>query len=101
MTDALKQRLAGASVVLFDGTLWQDDEMIRRVSGPQEGKRMGHMSVSGPDGTVAAFRDIAVARKILVHINNSNPILLDDSASGARSRRKGWEVAHDGMEVDP
>ena len=50
---------------------------------------MGHMSVSGPDGTVAAFRDIAVERKILVHINNSNPILLDDSPERARARRGG------------
>ena len=46
------------------------------------------MSVSGPDGTIAAFRDIPVKRKILVHINNSNPILLDDSAERAGSKRK-------------
>ena len=59
MTDALKRRLRRRLVVLFDGTLWQDDEMIRRGLGPKTGKRMGHMSVSGPDGTIAAFRDIA------------------------------------------
>ena len=101
MTDGLKQRLAGASVVLFDGTLWQDDEMIRRGLGPKTGKRMGHMSVSGPDGTIAAFRDIPVQRKILVHINNSNPILLEDSEERAMLAREGWEVAYDGMEVSP
>jgi len=101
MTDALKRRLAGASVVLFDGTLWQDDEMIRRGLGPKTGKRMGHMSVSGPDGTIAAFRDIAVKRKILVHINNSNPILLEDSEERAMLAKEGWEVAYDGMEVSP
>jgi pyrroloquinoline quinone biosynthesis protein B len=101
MTDALKQRLAGASVVLFDGTLWQDDEMIRRGLGPKTGRRMGHMSVSGPDGTIAAFRDIAVKRKILVHINNSNPILVDDSIERAGVVKEGWEVAYDGMEVSP
>ncbi len=83
MTDALKQRLTGASVVLFDGTLWQDDEMIRRGLGPKTGRRMGHMSVSGPDGTVAAFRGIPVERKIFVHINNSNPILVEEF-EGAR-----------------
>jgi pyrroloquinoline quinone biosynthesis protein B len=101
MTDALKRRLAGASVVLFDGTLWQDDEMIRRSLGPKTGRRMGHMSVSGPDGTIAAFRDIPVKRKILVHINNSNPILVDESIERAGVVKEGWEVAYDGMEVSP
>jgi len=101
MSEPLKRRLAGASVVLFDGTLWQDDEMIRLGLGPKTGRRMGHMSVSGPDGTIAAFRDIAVKRKILVHINNSNPILVDDSAERSVLAREGWEVAYDGMEVSP
>lgn len=101
MTDALKRRLAGASTVLFDGTLWQDDEMIRLGLGPKTGQRMGHMSVSGPGGAVAAFRDIPVGRKILVHINNSNPILLDDSIERRALDEEGWEVAHDGMEVSP
>src|SRR5690349_19390884 len=101
MTDALKQRLRDASVVLFDGTLWQDDEMIRLGLGPKSGQRMGHMSVSGPGGTLAAFRDVAVTRKILIHINNSNPILVDDSPERGMVVREGWEVAYDGMEVSP
>jgi len=62
---------------------------------------MGHMSVSGSDGTIAAFRDVAVQRKILIHINNSNPILLEDSAERAGVEKEGWEVAYDGMEVSP
>jgi pyrroloquinoline quinone biosynthesis protein B len=62
---------------------------------------MGHMSVSGADGTVAAFRDIPVKRRILIHINNSNPILLDDSAERIAVEKEGWEVAYDGMEVSP
>ena len=101
MTDGLKRRLAGASVVLFDGTLWQDDEMIRLGLGPKTGRRMGHMSVNGPDGTVAAFRDIPAKRKILVHINNSNPILIDGSRERGILAKEGWEVAYDGMEVSP
>lgn len=101
MTDALRRRLAGASVVLFDGTLWRDDEMIRLGLGSKTGRRMGHMSVSGPDGTIAAFRDIPVKRKILVHINNSNPVLLDNSSERASVVKEGWEVAYDGMEVSP
>ena len=87
--------------MLFDGTLWRDDEMIQRGLGPKTGQRMGHMSVSGPDGTVAAFRDIPVQRRILIHINNSNPILLGDSAERAAVEKEGWEVAYDGMEVGP
>src|SRR5258708_4523057 len=101
MTEGLKRRLAGASVVLFDGTLWQDDEMIRLGLGPKTGRRMGHMSVSGRDGTIAAFRDIPVKRKILIHINNSNPILVDGSTERGLLAKAGWEVAHDGMEVGP
>ncbi|HTR86775.1 MAG TPA: pyrroloquinoline quinone biosynthesis protein PqqB [Reyranella sp.] len=101
MTPELKKRLAGASVVLFDGTLWQDDEMIRLGLGPKTGQRMGHMSVSGTEGTVEAFRDIPVRRKILIHINNSNPILIDDSDQRRSLARDGWEVAYDGMEVSP
>ena len=101
MTDALRRRLSGAAVVLFDGTLWRDDEMVALGLGPKTGQRMGHMSVSGPDGTVAAFRDIPVKRRILIHINNSNPILLDDSAERIAVEKEGWEVAYDGMEVSP
>jgi len=101
MTDGLKRRMAGASVVLFDGTLWQDDEMIRLGLGPKTGQRMGHMSVNGPGGTIAAFQDVAVARKVLVHINNSNPILIEGSDERAVLTKHGWEVAYDGMEVSP
>jgi pyrroloquinoline quinone biosynthesis protein B len=99
MTPALAQRLHGADVVLFDGTLWTDDEMIRAGVGSKTGLRMGHMSVSGPNGTISAFETIEVRRKILLHINNSNPILLDDSPERAEVEKAGWEVAHDGMEI--
>jgi pyrroloquinoline quinone biosynthesis protein B len=99
MTDTLAQRLQGAEVVLFDGTLWTDDEMLRAGVGSKTGLRMGHMSVSGPKGTMAAFKRIDVGRKILLHINNSNPILLDDSPERAEVVAAGWEVAYDGMEI--
>jgi len=99
MTEALAQRLRGAELVLFDGTLWRDDEMIRAGLGSKTGRRMGHMSLSGPDGTIAAFSGLGVRRKVLVHINNSNPVLLDDSAERAETVAAGWEVAHDGMEL--
>lgn len=99
MTAGLRDRLRGADAVLFDGTLWTDDEMIRAGLGPKSGLRMGHMSVSGPDGTLAAFEGLDVARRVLLHINNSNPILLDDSPERAQVAAAGWDVAYDGMEL--
>jgi pyrroloquinoline quinone biosynthesis protein B len=99
LTPALAQRLRGAALVLFDGTLWTDDEMIRSGTGVKTGARMGHMSVSGPDGSLAAFAALDVRRKIFIHINNTNPILLDDSAERATVGAAGWEVAYDGMEI--
>jgi len=99
MTGALAQRLQGADVVLFDGTLWTDDEMLRAGIGSKTGLRMGHMSVSGTNGTIAVFQRIDVGRKVLLHINNSNPILLDDSPERAAVEAAGWEVAYDGMEI--
>lgn len=99
MTPALAERLRGAAVVFFDGTLWSDDEMVRAGLGRKTGARMGHMSVSGPRGTIAAFRDLQVRRRVLIHINNSNPILLADSPERAEAERAGWEVAYDGMEA--
>jgi pyrroloquinoline quinone biosynthesis protein B len=101
MTDALAGRLNGADTLLFDGTLWTDDEMLRAGLGSKTGRRMGHMSVSGPDGTLAAFARIDAGRKILLHINNSNPILLNDSAEYAEVTAAGWEVAYDGLEIEP
>lgn len=99
MTEALARRLSGADLVFFDSTLWTDDEMIRAGLGNKTGARMGHMSVAGPSGTLAAFRSLDVGRKILIHINNSNPILLDDSPERKIAEAAGWEVAYDGMEV--
>lgn len=99
MTPELSDRLRGAALVLFDGTLWTDDEMIRAGLGPKTGRRMGHMSMAGPEGTMAAFAGLGVRRKVLIHINNSNPVLLDDSPERAQAAAMGWEVAWDGMEL--
>lgn len=99
MTPRLADRLRGAAAVFFDGTLWSDDEMVRAGLGPKTGRRMGHMSVSGQDGTLAAFEGLDVRRRVLLHINNSNPILLEDSPERAAVNAAGWDVAWDGMEV--
>ncbi|MGH6897469.1 MAG: pyrroloquinoline quinone biosynthesis protein PqqB [Geminicoccaceae bacterium] len=99
LTPELAERLRGAALVLFDGTLWTDDEMIQSGTGVKTGARMGHMSVVGPAGTMAAFARLGVRRRILIHINNTNPMLLEDSAERAAALAAGWEVAHDGMEI--
>jgi pyrroloquinoline quinone biosynthesis protein B len=95
----LLARLRDSRLLFFDGTLWTDDEMIRLGLGTKTGRRMGHLSVSGTDGSVAGLAPLGIARKVFVHVNNSNPILLDDSPERASLARAGWEVAHDGMEI--
>ncbi len=99
LPDDLRTRLKGAPLVFFDGTLWRDDEMIAAGAGRKTGRRMGHMSCSGPDGTMAAFENLSVTRKIFIHINNTNPLLVEDSPQRAAAERQGWEIAHDGMEI--
>lgn len=100
MPDELARRLNKAALVFFDGTLFDNDEMVRGNEGPKTGARMGHMSINGPDGTIAAFELIDVDRKILIHINNTNPVLAHDSDERAIVERAGWEVAFDGMEIE-
>jgi pyrroloquinoline quinone biosynthesis protein B len=99
MTDGLRRRLAGSALVFFDGTLWRDDEMIQLGVGSKTGRRMGHMSMSGDDGAIAVFRDLDVDRRIFIHINNSNPVLLEESPERQIAEAAGWEIAYDGMEV--
>ena len=99
MTERLRRRLTGSELVFFDGTLWRDDEMIRLGVGNKTGRRMGHISMSGDDGAIAAFRDLGVKRRIFIHINNSNPALLADSSERREAEAAGWEIAYDGMEV--
>ena len=99
VNERLRQRLAGSALVFFDGTLWRDDEMVRLGVGSKTGRRMGHMSMSGDDGTIAALCDLGIGRRIFDHINNSNPALLDDSPERSIVNAAGWEIAYDGMEV--
>ena len=99
LNDDLRARLNGASTVFFDGTLWQDDEMVRAGLGQKTGKRMGHMSMSGEDGSIAAFADLDVARRVYVHMNNTNPVLCPDSAERAEAEAAGWIIGQDGMEI--
>jgi pyrroloquinoline quinone biosynthesis protein B len=99
LTPAMASRLAGADVVLFDGTLFSDDEMIAAGAGVKTGRRMGHMPVSGPDGTLAALAGLG-RRRILIHINNTNPILIEGSPQRRAVEAAGFEVAEDGMRIE-
>jgi pyrroloquinoline quinone biosynthesis protein B len=98
VTEALRQRLSRADAVLFDGTLFTDDEMIRSGTGSKAGRRMGHMPIEGEGGSLNALAGLS-ARKIFVHINNTNPILIDGSPERHHIEAAGWEVAEDGMEI--
>jgi len=99
LTPDLKQRLQGAPLVFFDGTLWRDDELIAAGLGVKTGQRMGHMAMSGPDGAMAALADLGITRKIFLHINNSNPVLLPESEERQAAERAGWQIPFDGMEI--
>lgn len=97
--DRLASRLHGAELVLFDGTLYTDDEMIAQGLSAKTGKRMGHISMSGPEGSMAAFDTLGVRRRVYTHMNNSNPALRERSPERLTVEAAGWEVAHDGMEI--
>ena len=98
LTATMRARMEGADVVFFDGTLFRDDEMIASGTGSKTGRRMGHMPIDGEDGSLAELEAIA-ARRVYVHINNTNPILISGSPERMHVERAGWEVAEDGMEI--
>lgn len=100
MLPDLAGRLKGAELAFFDGTLWRDDEMIAAGLGGKTGQRMGHMSVSGEGGSLAAFTPLGVKRKIFIHVNNSNPMILENSAERRAVEAAGWQVAYDGMSIE-
>ena len=99
LNDDLRARLRGADLVFFDGTLWRDDEMVRAGLGAKTGRRMGHMSMSGPDGSIKAFEELEIDRKVFVHMNNTNPVLRPDSDEKATAEAAGWIIGQDGMEI--
>jgi pyrroloquinoline quinone biosynthesis protein B len=99
VTPELKRRLAGASLIFFDGTVWRDDELIAAGLGAKTGQAMGHISMSGENGAITALADLGVDRKFFLHINNSNPALLQDSAERKTAERAGWQIPADGTEI--
>jgi pyrroloquinoline quinone biosynthesis protein B len=97
--DDLRSRLAGAPLIFFDGTVWRDDELIAAGLGNKTGQGMGHIAMSGDNGAIAALAGLDIERKIFLHINNSNPALLHDSAEREIAERAGWQIPADGTEI--
>ena len=98
VTPELAARLHGARLVLFDGTVWHDDEMMRAGVGQKTGARMGHMPMWGTDGTVAALAEVEIAQRVFVHINNTNLALLPQSSERQILSKAGWHIPSAGEE---
>lgn len=97
ITPSLIARAEKADILFFDGTLWTDDEMIHAGLSPKSGQRMGHVSINEPNGPLQTFAHCTKLKKIFVHINNSNPVLLENSPQRRLAEEAGWRVGEDGM----
>jgi len=99
VADDLKRRISGAPLVFFDGTVWRDDELIAAGLGNKTGQAMGHISMSGDNGAIAALSGLGIGTKMFLHINNSNPALLRDTTERKTLEQAGWQIPADGMEI--
>lgn len=97
--DWLLDKVADGDLLLFDGTVWEDDEMQRTGTGEKTGGRMGHIAMSGPEGSLARFAGLTSCRKVFIHINNTNPVLQPAGPERAVAEQAGWTVAGDGMRI--
>lgn len=93
------KRLSGAALVFFDGTTFTDGEMVDLGLSHKTAWRMGHVAMQGGKGSLKLLSSCGIGRKIYVHINNTNPVLIEDSPQRAEVLRAGWEIAYDGMEI--
>jgi len=99
INDSVVSRLTRAALVFFDGTTFTDSEMVDLGLSHKTAWRMGHVAMSGDKGSLKVLHACEIGRKIYVHINNTNPVLVEDSPERAEVARLGWEIAFDGMEV--
>ncbi|MEM6902801.1 MAG: pyrroloquinoline quinone biosynthesis protein PqqB [Pseudomonadota bacterium] len=99
VTDELAARINGADLLLFDGTVFHDDEMQRAGVGQKTGRRMGHMPIAGEDGSLSALANVPAGRKLYIHLNNTNPVWRPDSDERRQVTAAGWEIAQDGLEI--
>ena len=101
VTEALHARIGTCHALFFDGTLYEDNEMIRTGLGEKTGRRMGHLPVSGGGGSLESLARHAGVRRIYIHINNTNPMLIEGSFEAQAVAAAGWEIGQDGMAVSP
>ncbi|MGH3501464.1 MAG: pyrroloquinoline quinone biosynthesis protein PqqB [Nocardioidaceae bacterium] len=99
LTAAVRDQLDDCACLLVDGTCWQDDELIRLGMAGKTAREMGHLPIDGPDGSLEQLAPLPIERKIYIHINNTNPILLEDAPERRLLERHGMEVAVDGLEL--
>jgi pyrroloquinoline quinone biosynthesis protein B len=99
LTPAIREQLDDCACLLVDGTCWHDDELIELGLARKTAREMGHLPIGDPDGSLAQLSPLPIERKIYIHINNSNPILLEDSPQRRIVEQHGLEVAVDGLEV--
>ena len=100
LTAAVLSELEDCACLLIDGTCWHDDELIRLGLADKTAHDMGHLSLGGPGGSLEQLSRLPIERKIYIHINNTNPILLEDSPERRLVEQSGMEVAGDGLEVE-
>jgi pyrroloquinoline quinone biosynthesis protein B len=97
LDDALMARLAAADLVLFDGTFWTDDELVRLGIGERTAREMDHLPISGPDGSLPRLQTLPGRQRVYTHINNTNPMLIEDGPERRQVEQAGLEVGVDGM----
>lgn len=100
VTADIKRRIAGADALLFDGTMWTDNEMIDAGLGHKSARRMGHVPMSGDGGSIESLAGVPLGRRVFVHINNTNPVLVADTRERATAEGAGWEIGYDGMRIE-
>ncbi|KRJ20525.1 pyrroloquinoline quinone biosynthesis protein PqqB [Acinetobacter pittii] len=98
--DQIMQIMQGSDCVMIDGTLWTDDEMQQTGVGTKTGREMGHLYISGEGGSLSYLNQLNTPKKVLIHINNTNPILNENSSQFAELKANGVEVAYDGMQIE-
>jgi len=98
--NALLQEFDSADVLLFDGTFWSDDELMRMQGRGQTSRQMGHVPVSSAEGSLSKLAGLRCRRKIYIHINNTNPMLNEAGPEYRQVRESGWELAEDGCQFD-
>ncbi len=100
LDDTLLARLGRADLLLFDGTFWTDDELLALGIGERTARQMDHLPLSGPGGSLERIASLPVKQRVYVHINNTNPILIEDSPERAAVERAGLVVGMDGMRFE-